>query len=297
MPASCPICGESSVDVVYTGPIRSGRFGLMTSSTFSVIRCLGCRTDRLDPMPVDRAAYESGAYRAAVDGQNEAGAYYSNHDVELAERMLLVGTASLRGKVIADIGCGAGTFLDMVKGLALRTIGVEPQQNFGPVLASRNHVHYAYTDLLAKTEPDQVDLAFSFQVIEHVSDPLQLLKDVRGCLKSGGKLHLTTPNRDDIGMSVGCETYRRFFYRIAHLWYFDLSSLSEIVKRAGFIVQKMTTPYRYDLSNLVVWLRDGRPSGTGAVSALSGPADAAFRSHVEATGKGDIIYAVMEKPR
>lgn len=60
---------------------------------------------------VCRICDESGTYRATVDGANGAAAYYMNHDVEVACRLSLIGTASLRGKVIADIGCGAGSFL------------------------------------------------------------------------------------------------------------------------------------------------------------------------------------------
>lgn len=294
-PELCHICGESSSNDIYLGPIRAGRFGALTSSAFRVVRCVGCGVDRLDPIPADPGAYESGVYRATVDGDSDAAAYYMNHDSELAGRLSLIGTASLRGKVIADIGCGAGAFLDMVKGLASRTIGVEPQRNFGPVLIAKNHGHYPYAHVLAAAEPNSVDIAFSFQVIEHVPDPLQFLKDVSACIKPGGMLHLTTPNRNDILMLVGNEAYRRFFYRIAHFWYFDAASLREVARRAGFTVKRFATPYRYDLSNFVVWLRDGRPSGVGAVPELHGIADAAFRSQVEASGKGDIIYVVLGK--
>lgn len=293
--AACRICNGSSWAEVYQGPIRIGKFGTASPAPFHVIRCGTCGVERLDPVPAQTDAYESGAYRAQVDGGADAGAYYANHDAELAERLALIGSGAIRGKVIADVGCGAGTFLDLVKGLASRTIGIEPQKDFAAVLAGKGHDHYAYAAALKAAAPASVDLAFSFQVVEHVADPLAFLSDIRACLKPGGAVHLTTPNRNEILMAIGPESYRRFFYRAAHLWYFDTDSLRELAERAGLKVVKMTTPHMYDLSNFSVWLRDGRPSGLGALPELEGPANAAFRSQVVASGRGDRIYAVLER--
>ena len=294
-PISCRICGGSADDRVYDGPIRAGRFGKLTETAFSVFRCTSCGVDRLEPFPVDLKAYESGAYRQTVDGTRGLSEYYANHDRELAGRLALVGSAALRDTVVMDVGCGAGAFLDVLKGMAARTIGIEPQRDFGAALKKKGHEHYPYASDLAAAVPASVDTAVSFQVIEHVADPRAFLADVARCLKPGGRLHLTTPNRDDILMTVGPEAYRRFFYRLAHLWYFDRDSLSRAAAAAGLVIVHASTPHHYDLSNFMVWLRDKCPSGLGAVPELSGPADAAFRSQVVATGRGDAIYAILEQ--
>ena len=293
---SCCICGDCKGYAVYDGPVRAGRFGALTQRTFRVLRCASCGVDRLDPLPVDTAAYESGSYRQAVDGSTDVLQYYLAHDRELAARLGLVGSAALRGKVIADVGCGVGAFLDILKGVAGLTIGIEPQRDFGAALREKGHEHYAYADGLAKAAPGSVDMAFCFQVIEHVESPRGFLADVARCLKPGGRLHLTTPNRDDILMLVGPESYRRFFYRVAHLWYFDAPSLCRTAEAAGLKIVQMSTPHHYDLSNFAVWLRDQRPSGLGALPELSGPADAAFISQVIVSGRGAAIYAILERP-
>jgi SAM-dependent methyltransferase len=293
---SCAICGSSNGHPVYDGRIRAGRFGTLTKETYRVIRCASCGVDRLDPFPADSHAYETGAYRQLVDGSSEISDYYLNHDQEIAGRLKLIGTAKLRETVVMDVGCGAGAFLDAVKGLAGRTIGIEPQRNFGAALKEKGHQHYLCASELASAAPGSVDVAVSFQVIEHVAEPKAFLADIVRCLSRGGRLHLTTPNRDDILMLVGPDAYRQFFYRIAHAWYFDIASLRWTAESAGLTVIQMSTPHNYDLSNFAVWLRDQRPSGLGAVSDLSGPADAAFRAQVVATGHGDAIYAVLERP-
>jgi hypothetical protein len=42
-------------------------------------------------------------------------------------------------------------------------------------------------------------------------------------------------------------------------------------------------------------LRDERPSGLEALPELDGPAKAAFRSQIVASGRGDRVYAVLER--
>jgi len=293
---TCNICGSSSGHRVYEGRIREGRFGTLTKENYCVIRCGSCGVDRLDPFPSDSTDYETGAYRQRVDGSSEVSEYYRNHDLEIADRLKLIGSAALRNKVVMDVGCGAGAFLDAVKGLARRTIGVEPQRNFAAALKEKGHQHYSYGNELASAAAGSVDVAVSFQVIEHVPEPKAFLTDIARCLAGGGRLHLTTPNRDDLLMLVGPDAYRQFFYRIAHTWCFDMASLRRMAESAGLIVTQISTPYNYDLSNFAVWLRDQRPSGLGAVPELAGPADAAFRAQVVAAGRGDSIYAVLERP-
>ena len=293
---SCNICGSSNGDPVYEGRIRAGRFGTLTKEDYRVIRCSSCGVDRLDPFPTDSNDYETGVYRQLVDGSSEISQYYLNHDQELADKLKLIGSAALRDKVVMDAGCGAGTFLDILKGIAARTIGVEPQRNFAATLKAKGHEHYAYARELAAAAPASVDMAVSFKVIEHVMEPQSFLIDIARCLKPGGRLHLTTPNRDDILMRIGPAAYRQFFYRIAHIWYFDVSSLRRASESAGFTVVQVSTPHSYDLSNFCVWLRDQRPSSLGAVPELLGPTDAAFRAQIEAAGHGDAIYAVLERP-
>src|SRR5262245_14961120 len=222
---SCNICGSSNSEPVYEGRIRAGRFGTLTNENYRVVRCAKCGVDRLDPFPRDLSSYETGAYRQMVDGSSEISDYYRNHDQEIAGRLKLIGSAHLRDKVVMDVGCGAGAFLDIVKGVARATIGIEPQRNLAAALQEKGHKHFSYAADLVAAAPASIDIAVSFQVIEHVAEPQTFLREICACLRPGGQLYLTTPNRDDILMLVGPGTYSQFFYRIAHLWYFDTPSL------------------------------------------------------------------------
>ena len=204
---NCGICQSDSFETLYRGPIRLGKFGQWSSEHRTVYCCTQCKTGYLPESGFD---YESEEYRSQVDVGSSVESYWGSHDAEQSVRLQMLGSGGLRGKVIADIGCGAGSFLDVVRGMAQTTIGVEPCEEFGQHL-KKNHAAYSYTEEAIADWHGKVDIATCFAVLEHVENPLLLLREIRNLLKEGGRLLLSTPNYDDWMLEFHPETYRRFF--------------------------------------------------------------------------------------
>jgi len=283
----CPICGETHLDVVYKGPIRVGRFGVMSDRSYSVPRCLTCDTAWLEG---DFFDYTQPDYREQVDGDSTIEEYQRIHDGDQARALDLVGTEGLRGLVVADIGSGGGSFLDMVKGFASNTLAIEPARFYHDGLKKNGHSPYASLEQALTLHAGKVDLAVCLSVIEHVDDPVQLLGQAKQLLKPGGRLVVSTPNRADWLLQLSPKEYGSFFYRCAHRWYLTANSLREIASRAGFDKIQVHHRHRFGLSNLMLWLRDKRPTGQDAVPV---PAilDATFRSALNEAGLADYLYA------
>lgn len=287
LPGNCRICGGGDWSVLYAGPIRTGRFGEWSAEQQTVWQCGSCDAGYLDHPPVD---YESDQYRTAVDGSGTPEHYYRLHDGEQAERLSVAGSDALRGKVIADVGCGAGSFLDLLSGYAAATIAVEPAQAYHEALRAKGHEVFSYCDSAVARYRGKVDLIVSFAVIEHVDDPLQLMQDMRQLLAPGGSVLVSTPNRNDWMLDLLPEAYGRFFYRQVHTWYFNRHSLQTLGRLAGFSSSAFHYTQRFDISNALLWARDGRPTGTGAFAVLQG-LDGAYRHYVEQQGRSDFMYA------
>jgi 2-polyprenyl-3-methyl-5-hydroxy-6-metoxy-1,4-benzoquinol methylase len=289
-PGPCKVCGAGSWTVLYEGPIRVGRFGRTTAEARPVLRCGGCGVGFLPVQgPVD---YESAEYRELVDGDASPEAYYRLHDGEQAEKLRLVGPGILRGRVVADVGCGAGSFLDVVGGLAASTIAIEPTAGFHDRLRAQGHTVYPYAADAARDWRGRVDVAVCFSVVEHVEDPVRFLDDVRALLRPGGLLVLSTPNLRDWMLDVLPDDYGAFFFRAVHTWYFDVDSLGRLAQRAGYAASEVRAVHRFDLSNALLWLRDRRPSGLG-VLPVSPTVDAAFARWLESEGRADYLYATL----
>lgn len=281
--ANCSICGGSQWAEHYRGPVRSGRFGTFAPTPGLVLRCRGCDAAHLVGQPVD---YESDAYRKLVDGGGETADFHRQHDAEQAEKLALLGTGSLRGKWVADIGCGAGSLLDLVRAVGARTLAVEPMTAYHAALRGGGHAIFPRVESVPPEWHGQVDVATCFSVLEHIEQPLAFLQGVR-------RLLLSTPNRDDWLLELLPEDYRQFFYRVVHRWYFTAESLCQLGSRAGFAAVSPAFHHRFDLSNFLLWLRDRRPTGLGQLAA-SPVLDATFSATLAATGRSDYLHAWLD---
>jgi len=234
--------------------------------------------------------YTSDRYRQQVDGSSEVAQYHLRHDPEQLSRLEQIGCGSIRGQVIADIGCGAGSFLDLVKGFAARTVGVEPAAFYHSALKEKGHQVFS-SCLEAQSEwRGGVDLAVSFAVLEHVPDPLAFLQEIRTLLRPGGSALISTPNADDGLLKWLGDDYARFFYREAHLWYFNGASLSTWGRQAGFASVRLVYQQQYDFSNAVGWLRDRKATGHGCLTDFAAM-DLPWRQFLQSTGQANYLYA------
>jgi 2-polyprenyl-3-methyl-5-hydroxy-6-metoxy-1,4-benzoquinol methylase len=288
--ADCKICGARQWDLLYCGPVRAGKFGEVTSKPQAVWKCRGCEAGFLEGFTLD---YETGEYRRLVEGEDSIDHFYQIHDSEQLEKINVVGTGNLRKKIIADIGCGAGSFLDLIKGYSSATIAIEPQQNYHPALRDKGHRVYSYCEDLLQEWRKKIDLIVCFSVIEHLDDPVSLMSQARGLVNSHGRVLISTPNGNDWLLNLLPDAYSRFFYRTAHKWYFREESLKKLAQIAGFSKAAVRYVHRFDFSNFLLWLRDERPTGLGKIQ-IPASLNEHFSRALEEAGTADYMYAWLE---
>jgi len=288
----CLICGSSDLVPHYKGTIRMGSFGKWSETDHEVAECRGCGARHLPPLMGNLDDYyRDGTYRQDLDQGNTLKKYFELTDDDQPHKLQLVGAHTVRGKVLADIGAGAGPFLDLVKGMAATTIAVEPNEAYHASLRERGHLCYPSTQAMLREWAGKVDLAVSFSVIEHVERPREFLEEIRAALKPAGRLLTSTPNADDLLLEI-CPVYPRFFYRKVHLWYFTARAFARLATLAGFSECRIVHQHRFDLANAMLWLRDGKPSGTGKIN-LPPELDEGWRAFLERTGRGDYLYCLL----
>jgi len=285
----CPICQHMSFSTLYEGPVRLGKPGNLTAKNYTIQRCEGCESAYLDNSDLD---YESEEYRALVQSDPSIEKYYEIHDKQQPGHLRFVDLHSLRGLTLADIGCGGGSFLDVVSGLAGQTLAVEPSKHYHDRLRSAGHSLYPFASEALPEWQGKVDAAFSFAVIEHVQDALNFVKEIRQLLKPGGYLLLSTPNSRDWLLDFLPGVYDKFFYRYVHCWYFTETSLRKIGELAGFERVEIHYQHEYDLSNALLWARDDKPTGLGKFPLFE-DLNGIYQQHLEARGVSNYLYAKM----
>lgn len=291
----CAICRGAQAVVAYEGPIRLGRFGHLSEQNYRLFQCQTCQSIALPSIFDQTSYYESNAYRTAVDGDASSDNFYQLHDEEQLQHLTILGTQQFRHKTIADIGCGAGSFLDAVRGFAKQAIAVEPSQHFREILTAKGLPVYPYAQDALADFGQKVDLASTFSVLEHIEDPLAFLKDIHALLGTDGQLALSTPNAEDILLELLPQEYASFFYRKVHLWYFSATALTNLLHQAGFQQVEIIPHQRFGLGNFLSWVQHKRPMGNVELGFISKTMDQVWKTELERSGRCDYLYALARK--
>ncbi len=278
---NCRLCGSSRVSKVYDGPIRAGGADSGTVDGYRVLGCAECGVEFLDPFPTDIEAYYQGElYWVDHHGPVDVAKLQAKHRPEQNRWFAEVDLDNLRGKRLGDFGCGIGIFLDMAKGIAEETVGVDLAEHFKAHLEASGH---RFAHGVQDLKPNSLDVVVSFDTLEHVPGTKTLLNDIYGVLQQGGQLFIGVPNQRDFLKKL-VPDYLPFFYHLSHLYYFNEEALRLALKDAGFRDINASFVHKYDLMNMVVWARDRKGIGTKGSEVFDGQAEGSFRNNLERQG-------------
>jgi SAM-dependent methyltransferase len=93
------------------------------------------------------------------------------------------------GSRALDFGCGRGKFLDVLKPCGWETFGIEP---------ATDAAFARHRRLEVIPETPTFDLVIAHHVLEHVTDPLALLKQFAAATRAGGYLLVAVPRLDTL---------------------------------------------------------------------------------------------------
>ncbi|MDP3541425.1 MAG: class I SAM-dependent methyltransferase [Elusimicrobiota bacterium] len=195
------------------------------------------------------------AYGADYDNTQDCSPAFGAHLDALAARV--VSGRGVRGARIVEVGCGKGGFLRRLveTGPGNTGVGFDPSHQ-GPEseLDGRLRFERRFYDASCANVP--ADAVVCRHVIEHVADPVALLRAVRGALANspGAKVFFETPCVDWI---LRGGVVWDFFYE--HCSLFTLASLSTAFETAGFVVEEK----RHVFDGQYLWI-EARPASAPA---------------------------------
>jgi SAM-dependent methyltransferase len=136
------------------------------------------------------------------------------------------------GRDVLEAGCGEGYGADLIAGVARRVTAVDyDEATAAHVQARYPRVQVIHGNLAELPLPDQsVDVVVNFQVIEHLWDQPQFVRECARVLRPSGLLMMSTPNR--ITFSPGRDTPINPF----HTRELNADELTELLCDAGFAI-------------------------------------------------------------
>src|SRR5215208_4943423 len=153
-------------------------------------------------------------------------------------RALLLDEARA-GERVLDLGCGAGRFVDALRGVGAVPVGVELAE--AALERARRNVPGADLRLVA---PDgslplghgEIDLVWCSEVLEHVPDTVAFLTEIRRVLRPGGRLLLTVPDHGRLKRTLLALAHYDAHYDPLgqHVRFYTRRSLSRALHATGF---------------------------------------------------------------
>lgn len=235
----CFVCGSDGV-TLYSG-MRDRAFDAPGAWSISQCSNSSCGFLWLNPQPVPEDT-----------GKLYTGTYYTHKPPEysklkrLTRRLKQGRFGSLvwsamyhqgeKKGTLLEVGSGAGYYLNEMRGLGWTVEGVDFDEGAVKCAKEAYGLNVQRGTLKECCFPDNTfDAITANHVLEHIHDPLSLLKECRRILKPGGTLVVTCPN----AKSLGHKLFKDACYHLdppRHLYSFTNAALKAIAEKAGLKV-------------------------------------------------------------
>jgi 2-polyprenyl-3-methyl-5-hydroxy-6-metoxy-1,4-benzoquinol methylase len=251
----CPGCGRESVAPAFT---KHG---------FPYVVCRACRSLFVSPRPPQAALDRF--YRDAPSSRYWAQEFFPAVEEPRREKIIRprvrrilenerVRRLELDKPLVVDVGAGAGVFLtELLEAVPeARAVAVEP----GKDLAAQARAHGLRVverpvELSGELE-GEADIVTSFEVIEHVHDPLAFVRAVARLAKPGGQILVTGLNGDGFDVQV-LWSEAKAVSPPHHLNFLSVAGLESLFQRAGLTSIEVETPGELDVEIVRKGLADG----------------------------------------
>ncbi len=265
--ASCMIChGPTEIVLDETQDTRLGVPGF-----WDIVRCRHCGFEQTSPLL--SAAQLTGLYEAHYNHGGEPGTRYAKwrdrfFASPLYRLMLwLDGDISFHtergaGRRLLDVGCNEGRNLEFYRRAGFAAEGQEINSVAAQTASARGFT--VHTAPLAHLPPAAYDRLVMSQVLEHVLDPVDTLRQCRRLLAEDGELWISVPNARSWQRRVFGRRWINWHVPF-HVSHFTAQSLTDVLRKAGFsvIAIKNASPAAWMAQSVIASTRPkpgGRPA-------------------------------------
>jgi SAM-dependent methyltransferase len=215
---SCLLCGAPNLDALFICD------DYITRVKCRIMQCRACGAGSTVPPSEDPNTYYPTQYRRYGPIIQRI----LKHSYRNMARHWAAGS-SCNGRVL-EIGSGPGWMLEEFAALGWNAVGLEREEI---AAAYQGKATVLSGGLEALPEGDQFDLVLLFQALEHMTDPLDILRSCRARMPKGGRLIISVPNFE----SWQARWAKSDWFHLdppRHLFHFTPNSLAELFQKAGF---------------------------------------------------------------
>lgn len=222
-PSPCPVCGSPSA----VADVELGGYQLEVCS-----RC----TLRFAPGAFHASVDYDRVYQSAEYDTEQVQALQRINGREIAEhptyRAFFQQVRHFPGATLLDIGCGVGRFGHGAHAIGWKVTGIDISAlaiAAGQAVAPFPLMACGVEELIEREE--RFDVITAFEVLEHLTEPVEFLLNAKRLLRPGGQMFCTVPNWES--KTVQTSTRPDWLPPI-HLLFFNQPALQKLGEVAGF---------------------------------------------------------------
>ena len=228
----CPVC-------LYSDKLRC----IKKHKEYSLYKCPQCDVEFSNPMKNPGSEWYAESELYDIGKIIDSGVGW-NHKQFLRHKIC--------GVTLLDIGCGTGAFLSHASKLGYLPCGIDFDEIALRVAKERYKLQELHSinvsDLKVLFPSRKFNVVTFFEVLEHVEDPIEFMRQVKEVVADSGLIALSLPNRDRyldfMGENDGPPN---------HLTRWTINALSEFINQQGFDVIEIY-PKPMDISEIIAFL-------------------------------------------
>jgi SAM-dependent methyltransferase len=193
--------------------------------------------------------------------------------LEPGHKYFLADPLAPRGGALLDIGCGTGNFLAAARDKGYQVTGIELDRNAARFAKEKHNLQrvlpLTIADFSKQYQEERFEVVTFFEVLEHQAAPVEFLQKIRSCVRSGGLIALSVPNRER--WMTGPDVLD---YPPNHFLRWSAESLQKFLGAQGFellSIREQPASVAYTAQMINMALR------TGITQPAAGEASASFR--------------------
>lgn len=202
-------------------------------------RCPNCQHVTTYPIPDKQTTAQhyagkfiSGNYQILREASHEYAQVYADY-IRVLRRQLLRHGPGFDGLRALDIGCFTGGFLQMLQAHGVDVYGLELQGEAVAIANEHLPGRVVQADIDTADLPNKTfDIVSLLAVVEHVSNPIRLLRRSAELLRSGGFMIVQTPNSGSF-LARAMRGLWPLYAPVEHIHLFSRQSLERALNNVG----------------------------------------------------------------
>ncbi len=236
---NCPVCDKDNSSYICN---ERGSIG--------IVKCNSCNLIYVNPRVKNSTTNYHGKSEIYAEEARLIfnGKKRHHRDVNYEYELKKIQSYKRSGKLL-DIGCNMGFFLRKARDLGFDSYGIDASPSLSDIARTRFGLNVKTSFFSAQEyEANTFDVVTLIDVLEHISNPVALLKEVNHVLNDNGIVCIKVPNGNYnylkfkilnfLGRTQGKDIWDSY----EHLGHYTITTMKTAVRKAGLEVKSVIVP-------------------------------------------------------